>query len=43
LGEVGSVEVDIETGKLEITEVLIQEITLRAAELASRASHPTKV
>jgi hypothetical protein len=42
LGEVGSVEVDIETGKLEITEVLIQEITLRAAELASRASHPTK-
>jgi hypothetical protein len=43
LGEVGSIEVDVETGQLEITEVLIQEITLRAAELANRTSHSTAV
>lgn len=36
LGEVGTIEVDVETGQLEITEALIQEMTLRAAELASR-------
>lgn len=39
LGEVGSIAVDVETGQLEITEALIQEITLRATELASRTSH----
>ena len=39
LGEVGALEVDVETGQLEITEALIQEITQRADELARRASH----
>jgi hypothetical protein len=38
LGEVGTIGVDVETGQLEITEALIQEITLRAAELASRSA-----
>jgi hypothetical protein len=37
LGEVGSIEVDVEDGQLEITEALIQEIMLRATELANRA------
>lgn len=41
LGEVGAIEVDVETGQLGITEALIQEITLRATELANRISHPT--
>jgi hypothetical protein len=41
LGEVGAIEVDIETGQLEITEALIQELTLRAAEVADRTSHST--
>jgi hypothetical protein len=36
LGDVGAVEVDVETGQLQITEALIQGITLRATELASR-------
>jgi hypothetical protein len=39
LGEVGSIEVDVETGQLEITEALLQEISLRARELATRTSH----
>ena len=39
LGEAGAIEVDVETGQLEITEALIQEITLRATELANRTSH----
>jgi hypothetical protein len=43
LGEVGSVEVDVETGQLNITEALIQEIILRATELAKRTSYPTEV
>lgn len=41
LGEVGSIDVDVETGQLEITEALIQEIILRATELANRTSHST--
>ncbi len=41
LGEVGTIEVDVESGQLVITEALIQEITLRAKELADRTSHPT--
>jgi hypothetical protein len=36
LDEVGTIDVDVETGRLEITEALIQEITLRARELANR-------
>jgi hypothetical protein len=40
LGEVGAIEVDVETGQLGITEELIEEITLRATELATRASRP---
>lgn len=43
VGEVGSIEVDVETGQLEITEALIQEMTLRAAELANRISHSTAI
>lgn len=38
LGEVGVIEVDVETGQMNITEALIQEITLRAKELAIRNS-----
>jgi hypothetical protein len=38
LGEVGAIEVDVETGQMNITEALIQEITLRAEELAKRIS-----
>ena len=39
LGEAGALEVDVETGQLEITEALIQEITQRADKLARRSSH----
>lgn len=42
LGEVGSIEVDVESGQLEITEALIQEITLRASDLANRTAHTTE-
>jgi hypothetical protein len=41
LGEVGVIEVDVETGQLAITEALLQEMTLRATELANRTSHPS--
>jgi hypothetical protein len=43
LGEVGTIEVDVETGQLEITEVLLQKLTLRAEELANRYTHKTRV
>jgi hypothetical protein len=41
LGEVGSIEVDVETGQMEVTEALIEEITLRATELSQRTPHST--
>jgi hypothetical protein len=42
MGEVGVIEVDVESGQLEITEALIREIALRARELANRTTHSTK-
>ncbi len=37
-GEVGSIDVDVETGQLQITPKLIQEIEHRAEYLATRSS-----
>ena len=37
-GEVGTVDVDVETGQLQITPKLIQEIERRAEYLATRSS-----
>jgi hypothetical protein len=37
-GEVGAVEVDVETGQMNITTALIQEIERRAEYLATRSS-----
>lgn len=40
-GEVGSIDVDIDTGQLFVSPNLIQEIENRAEYLASSSSHPT--
>ena len=38
LGEVGTIDVDVETGQLQLTPNLIQEIERRAEYLATRSS-----
>lgn len=37
-GEVGTIDVDVETGQLQLTPNLIQEIEHRAEYLATRSS-----
>ena len=37
-GEVGTIDVDVETGQLQLTPNLIQEIQRRAEYLATRSS-----
>ena len=41
IGEVGHIEVDVETGQLNVTPALIQEIDVRSEALAQRATSPT--
>ena len=41
VGQVGAVDVDVETGSILITPSQIREIALRAREIAERYSHPS--
>lgn len=42
-GQVGAIDVDVETGQAEITEALIQEIECHAEDIARRfTSHTTR-
>ena len=40
LGEVGFVDVDVETGQLYLTPAAIEELRHRARSLAARSAHP---
>jgi len=40
VGEVGSIDVDVETGHLLVNPRLVMEIEARAQDLATRAPHP---
>ena len=41
VGEVGHIDVDIETGQMNVTPTLIEEMDARAEALAQRATSPT--